>query len=298
MATGFERRPYRFAGLQEQQSGFASSAAVVLPVPYEATCTYRPGARDGPRAIIEASRNIETFDEDDRCDHARRGICTLDEVEPVARGPEYMVEAVERESVPVLDAQKLLVTLGGEHTVSLGAIRAAAARHEGLSVLQIDAHLDLRDVYQGTPFSHACVMRRVLDHARVVAVGARSFSAEEHDFIARRGIEPYTMRRIRREPRWIPEVVRELGRAVYVTVDLDGFDPSQVPATGTPEPGGLLWDEATALLRAVAQARRVVAFDIVELSPIPGHVASDVLAAKLAYKLIGWSLDPPPAGPR
>ncbi|MFC1713221.1 agmatinase family protein [Candidatus Poribacteria bacterium] len=184
-----------------------------------------------------------------------------------------------------------MVMLGGEHSVTPGMVAAFAETHKSMSVLQLDAHTDLRDEYDGTRYSHACAMRRVLEHCPIVQVGIRSLSHPEKRFIDREGLPVFFMRDVRARPGWMDEAIERLAENVYVTIDLDVFDPSIMPSTGTPEPGGMMWDEILVFLKIVAERRRIVAFDIVELSPQPGNIAPDFLAAKLAYKLIGYILD-------
>jgi agmatinase len=201
-----------------------------------------------------------------------------------------MADRVERAVGWVLDEGKLPVLLGGEHSLTAGAVRAAARRVEGLSVLQIDAHADMRDQYLDSRYSHACVMRRVRELVAASSVGIRSLSEEEADHLEAHPAPIWSPRQFRAlGGRWEP-VLDALSDRVYVTIDLDGLDPSLVPATGTPEPGGLDWYEVVDLLAAVARARKIVGFDVVELAPIPGQVASDFLAARLTYRLIGLSL--------
>ncbi|MGH7732074.1 MAG: agmatinase, partial [Candidatus Eiseniibacteriota bacterium] len=259
------------------------------PVPYDFTTTYVGGARNGPDAILHASRNMELWDEEVGAIH-RSGIHTLPALEPAADGPSAMVERVERAVGWILEQGKLPAILGGEHSITAGAVRAAARRHSGLSVLQIDAHGDMRDEYLGTPHSHACVMRRVREIVPAASVGIRSLSEEEADYLARNPQPIWSVRQFRAlGGRWEP-ILDSLTDQVFVTFDLDGLDPSVMPATGTPEPGGLDWYEAVDLLRAVSERSRIVGFDVVELAPNAGQVASDFLAARLVYRLIGLAL--------
>jgi len=205
-----------------------------------------------------------------------------------AGGPEAMVGRIEEVVAELLDDGKFVVTLGGEHTVAVGALRAHARRTPGLSVLAFDANADLRDSYMDTPYSHACTLRRALECAPVVQVGLRSAEREEHEFIRERGLPFYGPREYRAAG---PEsIAAQLADDVYVTIDLDAFDPSQVAAVGTPEPGGLLWDEVSELLGAVARQRRIVGFDVTELAPSLGPRANAQLAAKLTYRLIGLAV--------
>lgn len=281
--------PYNFGALPEESSSLEKSRVVILPVPYDSTSSYKAGARDGPRAIINASRNMELFDEELLEDVSLVGIHTLPELMPDYHGPERMIQKVYQATREILEQGKILVTLGGEHSISLGSIRAHKERYPGLSVLQIDAHLDLRSSYAGTPYNHACVMRRVSELCPLTQVGIRSFSEEEYDFVKEKRLEPFYQSLINNWGDWPEEVIERLSREVYVTIDLDGLDPSIMPSVGTPEPGGLGWRETLRLLKRVAEKRKVVGFDVMELSPDPTNVAPDFLAARLIYKLIGYS---------
>ena len=280
--------PENFLGMSGPDAQYTSARFAVLPIPYEATASFGSGTRDGPRAIITASRQVEDYDVELGRESQRAGIATLDPLEPDARGPEAMHERVFRAARQVVRDGKFLIGLGGEHSITAGLVRAVRARHKSLSVLQIDAHADLRDTYQGSPYSHACVMRRIHDLG-VAAVGAgiRSYSREEARFIraAKKRLVPACV--CHETDAWIPDVVRGLTDAVYVTIDIDAFDPAYAPGTGTPEPGGLDWFQVTDLLAAVASERRIVAADIVEVTPLPPSTVTEFLAARLAYRLIG-----------
>jgi agmatinase len=281
--------PQNFGGLGEEFSSFEGARAVVLPVPYDFSTTYQGGARWGPAAILSASRNMELWDEELGATY-RAGIHTLPEVEPTAAGPEAMVERVERAVGWILDQGRLPAMLGGEHSITAGAVRAAVRRFPGLTVLQLDAHADMRDSYLDSRHSHACVMRRVREMAPAASVGIRSLSEEEADFLRSQPVPLWSVRQLRALRGGFEPLLAALGREVYVTCDLDAFDPSVLPATGTPEPGGLDWYETVDLLAAVARRARIVGFDVVELAPLPGQVASDFLAARLTYRLIGLAL--------
>jgi len=277
--------PFNFGGLADEPlCAYDRARCVVLPVPYEGTVTYRTGAAGGPSALIDASRNMELFDDQLRCEPASIGIHTLPEP-LLPSDPGEVVRLVEVEVAKLLADGKLPVVLGGEHSISIGAAAAAAKRFPALSVLQIDAHADLRDTYRGSRYSHACAGARISELAPLVQVAIRSLSAEE---FPRAGSPPVTtfFARDWHDGR-IPDLVAALSDEVYVTIDLDGLDPSIMPGTGTPEPGGLSWRDATALLARVAAARRVVGFDVVELAPIPGSVASEFTAARLVYRFLG-----------
>lgn len=279
-----------FASLDEEDASYERARVVVLPVPYDSTVTARAGTRDGPRAIIEASADMELYDVGLGAEPFRHGIHTLPELAPHTGSPEAMIDRIESVVCELLDAGKFVVTLGGEHTVAVGAIRAHAARTQDLSVLAFDAHSDLRDEYLDSRYNHACTLRRALEVAPVTQVGLRSASVEDAGLIRERGLAFYSPREYRAAG--AAAVVERLSDNVYVTIDLDHFDPAEMSAVGTPEPGGMHWDEVSDLLAAVAKARRIVGFDVTELSPSLGPRACAQLAAKLAYRLIGFALGP------
>lgn len=275
-----------FLGIQD---AFDKAAVAVLPVPYDLTTTYLPGARFGPRALLTASLNVEFFDEELRWNASQVGIHTLPALEPVASGPQVMIPMIADAVRELFHRGKFPVILGGDHSVSIGAFQALGDSWEEPWVLQLDAHADLREEYQGSPFSHASVMARAEDAFQCVRVGLRSWSEEEDAALWAQPERLFLASEFERRPeQMISRVLQVLGDPVYVTIDLDCLDPGIMPATGTPEPGGLSWTSATALLRAVAEERHVVGFDVTELSPIPGLAAPDYLAARLAYKLISY----------
>jgi len=295
-----------FLGLDGPAAGYADSRAVVIPVPYEATCSYKGGTARGPGAILEASPNAEWFDEELQLELDRVGIATLPALNVERLTPKEMVDTVESSAERAFADGKIVAGLGGEHTVSLGFIKAALRHHPGLTVLQVDAHPDLRETYEGRPICHATVGRRICELAPLVQVGLRAWSIEEerlieatcnrpvnHDAVKSRSVQPLTVfpaARIHRDPDWISQVVSRLGDTIYVTFDVDGLDVSLMPATGTPEPGGLTWRQAADLLHAAAGAARIVGFDVVELSPIPHLHHCDYTAARLAARLIGLAV--------
>ena len=284
MRVGYENCPENFGGLEEELSDYARARVAILPAPYDSTVTFGAGTRGGPRAIIEASRNIELYDVDLGRDPIACGVATLPPLEPDARGPEHEVERIQEVVRGLLADGKVVGLLGGEHTVSVGAVRATVERFRELTVVQIDAHLDLRDTYQGSPYSHACVARRFLETAHLVQVGIRSGSDGEVRFVEEEGLRPVYAREI--GTGWIEEVVSRVRGKVYVSLDLDGLDPSVCGAVGTPEPGGIGWRDATALIAALGEAASIVGFDVVELAPHAFSAASDVVAAKLVMHLI------------
>jgi len=279
-------------GGDPQQSG--DPFAVIVPVPYEKTTTYRKGTAQGPRALLDASTQVELFDEEMRVEPLHRGVLTLDPVD-CEEMPDVLAGELEKLCLPHMQAGRLVGCLGGEHSVSLGPIRAAVRAHGSIGILQVDAHPDLRESYEGTRFGHGCVMRRALDLegvASLVAVGLRAVSDEDDAVIEGDGrihaMYAYDLAARARND-WIREAIEALPERVYVTFDLDGFDPSIVPGTGTPEPGGLGWWDALALLRAVFTQRSVVGFDVVELLPEPPSCVSDFAAARLVFKMLAYS---------
>ncbi len=274
-----------FGGLDFQD--YAKAKVAIFPVPYDATTYYKSGAKDGPRAIIDASRHMELYDVELKRDMSQIGIFTLPEIVCSKNSPREAVRDIKKAVSQLLADKKFILMLGGEHTISIGAVAAFREKYKDLSVLQIDAHTDLRNEFEGTKYHHACAMKRVRDMGvSVTAVGIRSQDEAEAEYIKKEGIKS-----IFYAPQ-IPlqKIISTLSKNVYLTFDLDGLDPSIMPATGTPEPGGLGWYEVLNLIRQVAKEKKIIGADIVELSPLPGIVFPDFLAAKLAYKIIGYSL--------
>ena len=287
----FTFRSYNFLGLPSEFSDFDKSEFVILPVPYEQTTTYQVGTKHAPQAIIAASQEVETFDEELKFEACKAGICTLDYMEMPASGQQGMLEKVYQATKGLINKGKKVVMVGGEHTISIGAVKAFKEKYPNLSVLQMDAHADLRDNYQENRFSHACVMRRIGELSHFVGVGIRNLSEEENEFIQQNKTDIFFAQDMRNCDRWKEKVLDKLGSDVYLTFDLDMFDPSIMPAVGTPEPGGLLWYETLDFLKELAYEKHLVGFDVVELCPIPGLVAPDFLAAKLIYKIIGYIVE-------
>ncbi len=280
--------PDNFLGLDPSLCDYESARFAILPIPYDATASYAAGARDGPRAVITASQQVEWYDEQIGRESCRAGIATLNALEPDARGPGKMHERIFETAADVVRDDKFLFGLGGEHSVTSALVRAVKAKYDKLSVLQIDAHADLRDSYQGSAYSHASVMRRIHEmEINAVGVGIRSYSSEEARFIESAAKRIVSARTCHETDDWIAGVVDALSDDVYVTIDIDGFDPACAPGTGTPEPGGLDWFQVTDLLAAVARSRRIVAADCVEVRPLPPGNVTEFLAARLIYRLIG-----------
>jgi N1-aminopropylagmatine ureohydrolase len=280
--------PLAFGGALPTPRSFEDSKVVVLPVPVDRTTTYVAGTRNGPHEILQASSHMELWDEEIGADVHPIGIFTLPEMELPFGEMAPLVEEIRRVASEILGRDKFLVTLGGEHSITPPLVAAAAARYPGVSVLQIDAHADLRDCYMGTPHNHACAMRRSLEFAKLTQVAIRSLSSEEAAVAGSLNTTIFYDATMRRDPNWIDRVVDTLGNPVYITIDVDGLDPAIMPSTGTPEPGGLSWYEALALLRATMRHRTVIACDVVELSPLPGLMAPNFLCARLVYKIIAY----------
>lgn len=281
---------YNFLGLAEEDSGYEDARAVIIPVPYDSTTSYRAGTREGPFAILTASRQVELYDLDLQCEPLMSGVHTLPELEPDMQGPAATLANIENAVRAVVADGKFPVMLGGEHSITTAPIKAIKEKYgASLSVLQLDAHSDLRDSYENTPFNHASVMRRVYDLADITQVGIRNTCRDEIDFIKSVGHDGiFWAHEINgSDLSWVDRVLRRLGENVYITIDLDAFDPSIMPAVGTPEPGGMLWYQTLHLLNRVIEEKNVVGFDVVELCPIPGNIASDFMAAKLVFKMLG-----------
>lgn len=279
-----------FAGIERPFSDYEPSTIAVWPVPFERTVSYGTGTAQGPAAILAASTQVELYDEELGGEPYRVGVATLPEFSPPAEDLGEAIEQIRDAARPHFAAGKVLLTLGGEHGLTTGPVRAARDVHGDIGVVQFDAHADQRDAYEGTPWSHACVMRRLHeDGLPTLAVGIRALSVEEGELIRRRGLPivwGYELDAL--ESRRFQELLDALPESVYLTFDVDYFDPALVPATGTPEPGGGLWWPTLRLLRELFQRKRVVGMDVVELAPLAGQPASDFLAARLVYKLIAY----------
>jgi agmatinase len=284
--------PPRFGIFEERYASRESARIAILPVPYDGTSTWIKGADRGPAALLSASLALELYDIETGGEVYRLGIHTAPAVRE-SRSPERMIRSVRARADALLADGKFVVTIGGEHSVSVGAIAAHAARHPGLSVLQLDAHSDLRDEFRGSRYNHGCVMARARELCPVVQVGIRSMDGEEKARMRPGSV--FFAQDLQGDDRWMAQVIRRLARDVYLTVDLDAFDPSIMPSTGTPEPGGLLWYPVLRLLRRVFRERHVVGFDLVELCPSEHNRGPDFLAAKLLYTLLSYKFCDAPA---
>ena len=283
---------HRFGDVPYPHGEYTNARVVVLPVPYDSTVTARAGARDGPEAMIANSQDMELYDIGLGFEAYLHGIYTSPSVAVTNESPEAMINRVHDIANDFVRDGKFLATFGGEHTIAVGSFRAHRDRYPGLSVLAIDAHADLRDEYNETRYNHACSLRRMLDDVPVSQVGLRSAALEEAQLIKERNLPFYSPRAFRALPD-LSRIVDGLSDYVYVTIDLDGIDSGEMAAVGTPEPGGLRWDEVSMLMEAVAAKKRIVGFDIMELAPDLGPKACSYAAAKLAYRMIGLSLGPP-----
>jgi agmatinase len=287
-----------FLGLEEDHSSYKKSRVVILPVPYERTVSYGGGTGKGPSAILEASHYVEFYDEETRREvHRELGIATLQPLKLSKKRDEETLEDIYEAVRALLNDHKFVISLGGEHTISQATIAAHAEKYRDLSVVQIDAHSDLRMEYQGSKFSHASVMARVaefIDPKRIVQIGIRAQCIEEAALIRKKRINTLYAHEIRGGKYtkllrlWDDYAIEKLGQRVYVTFDVDGFDPSIMPSTGTPEPNGLFWDETMRFLRKLSSKRTIVGCDVVELAPVKGLHHPDLTAAKLVSKMINY----------
>lgn len=292
---GFENN---FLGIEEEFSSFENSKVVILPVPYEKSVSYGKGTKDGPRAILDASHYVEFYDEETKREiHRELGITTLEPLEVATLNEEAALELIYENITQLIKQNKFIVMIGGEHTITQSSLAAHAERYRDLSILHIDAHSDLRSDYQGSKFSHASVMARVcefLDPHRLVQVGIRAQSIEEAEFIEMNGVTTLYAHEIRAGKYtrllkyWYDFPIDKLTQHVYVTFDVDGFDPSIMPATGTPEPNGLFWDETMRFLRKLSERRIIVGCDVVELAPIQDLHHPNLTTAKLISKMINY----------
>lgn len=281
----------RFCGLPDEYANLDMAAIVLLPVAFDLTTTYQKGSDKGPEALIEASRNLELYDIETDSEVYEKGIHTANEIRK--NTSEEMLEETYQSTSKLLKQGKFVVTVGGEHSISPAPIRAHAERFPGMSVLQLDAHADLQPAYEGNPLSHASAMFRVKaipEVSSLVAVGIRSMSSNELEFMDQD--RTYFAHAISGKLDWIDTVIDQLSDDVYITLDLDVFDPSIMPSTGTPEPGGMDWYTVLHLIREVAKRKRIVGFDVVELCPNPANKAPDFMAAKLIYKMLSYIFTP------
>lgn len=280
--------PFNFLGLPAASCDPDRSRAVILPVPYERTTSYAGGTARGPEAIIEASRYVELYDEELESEPYHAGVHTAAPLDLTGLDAPGSMARIEQEVHGYLERDKWICMLGGEHTITTGGVRAALKRYPSLTVVQLDAHADLRDEYEGTPWSHACVMRRVHDLCPAVAIGIRALSREEAEFA--RSHEKHILYAHQMDADWPERALEGISGDVYLTFDLDFLDPTLMPSTGTPEPGGGTYGPTLRFLRGLADRARVVAMDMVELMPLRGLHAPNFSAARLLYKIMGYCL--------
>lgn len=276
-----------FLDLPENLSDLENAMVVLLCLPYEASTTYGKGTKNGPQAILEASGHIETYDEELDIEPCQIGISTQVPFESFDSVPETAIRQITDACESFLKRKKFVVSVGGEHTITVGLVRAFKKSFPDMWVLQLDAHSDLRHSYMNSPLNHACVMARVAEICPYIGVGIRSSTLSERQSLKAPSKIVYA-HEMNQNPAWSDQVLADLGDLVYLTIDLDFFDPSVVPCVGTPEPGGFQWYETLNFLKKLSETKRIIGFDVVELSPEPNFVVSDVVAAKLIYKLLGY----------
>jgi agmatinase len=278
--------PYNLFGLEEQD--YYKAKVVAVPVPYDSTTTYKSGTRDGPRALIEASRNIELYSEETGTDISKIGIYTTEEIAPDFGSPEKMVKRIESEIQPILDDKKMPLLIGGEHSITLGSLRPIAQSNKKMSFLHFDAHSDSRDTFMGSKFCHACIAARAAELCSTYSVGIRSIDEESAKKSSK---EILYMKQIHKmnAQQIIKSIVANTEKNIYLSVDLDVLDSSEMPSVGTPEPDGLSFFELKEIIKGVSAKKNILGMDFVELNPIPGFVAPNYLAAKLIYLSLGYA---------
>lgn len=277
-----------FAGIDKQYAQYDIADIVLQPVMYDGTSTWGKGADRSLDAFLTAAENMELYDIETDSEVYRHGIHLLPELTSF-QTPEEMVEGVYRQTHNLLDSGKFLTFLGGEHSVSIGIMRALHEKYPDITIVQLDAHADLRGSYDGSPYNHACALHEISRDTNVIQVGIRSMDISEKQYLKKENC--YFAKDIVGESDWIEDAVAKMTEQVYITIDLDVFDPSIMPATGTPEPGGMGWYEVLRFIKAIINQRNVIGFDLVELAPIDGQPASDFLAAKLYYKLLSYQFN-------
>ena len=280
------KQQINFGDPPQRYCAYDKAKIVILPAPFDATSTWIKGADKGPAAILEASANMETYDIETDSEVFKQGIFT-DKPTKEKKSPEKMVVELKARVLKHIKNKKYVVTLGGEHSISAATIQAHVESFDNVSVLQFDAHADLREEYHGTKFNHACVMARAREIAPIVQVGIRSADTSERNSIYKKS-NVFLAQDIYDNNNWFGKCLGKLTKNVYLTIDLDAFDPAILPSTGTPEPGGLGWYQVLDFLKLLMKKKNVVGFDIVELCPNPQNKASDFLAAKLIYKLLSY----------
>lgn len=274
-----------FGGIPNEFATFEFAKVLLQSVPYDGTSTWGKGANKGFEAFLDAAANMELYDIETDSEVYEQGVHILPTINE-DRSPEAMTEAVYKATQLAIDSGKMFTLFGGEHSVSIGAIKAFCEKHPDITILQLDAHADLRPEYDGSACNHACALHWASKNANLVQVGVRSMDVVEKPFL--KSEKCFFAPQIRKDPNWMTKALAQMGEKVYLTIDLDAFDPSIMPATGTPEPGGLFWDETLTFLKMVFETKNVLAFDIVELAPIVGIKYPQFMAAKLYYKLLSY----------
>jgi agmatinase len=281
-----------FLSLPDAELTTLENAKVVIQqIPYEYTSSYIAGSDKGPKAMVDASHFVEFYDEElDQETYKNIGIATLDSLDFDGKVDEDAMMLIANQTRELLNKDKFVVSLGAEHTVTNGFIRAYKEKYPSISILQIDAHSDLRQEYNGNPYSHASVMARINDMGvNLVQVGIRAQCLEESQLIKSSPIiNTWYAHMLDKDNKWIDACIDKLGDVVYVSIDADGFDPSIVPAVGTAEPGGLSWQQGTQLLKRLCERKKVVGFDIVEIAPREVDIITEFTMAKLCYKFLGY----------
>ncbi|NEN25569.1 agmatinase [Cryomorpha ignava] len=280
-----EEYPNNFGGIPNEYARLETAKVVVIPVPYDGTSTWQKGADEGPAALLDAARNMELYDIETGTEVYQEGIYLAPPVTE-NESPEAMVEAVYKTVASYLEKGKMVTALGGEHSISIGVIRAYMEKYKELTILQIDAHADLRESYEGSKCNHACAVYEANQKAHLVQVGIRSMDVSENKVMKRENV--FFAHEMATNSKWMNEAIDRMTRDVFITIDLDAFDPSIMPSTGTPEPGGMQWYETLKFIRKVNKKRNIVGFDIVELMPNAEEKSSDFLAAKLYYKILTY----------
>lgn len=274
-----------YAGIPDEFAHLETSKIVLIPVPYDGTSTWVKGSDKGPEAFLEASENMEIYDIETDTEVYKKGVFLANPINEKS-SPEAMVNQVHQTVMNFLRKGKFVTVFGGEHSVSIGSIRAFKEYFKNLTILQIDAHADLRDQYEGSACNHACAVHEAQKTANLVQIGIRSMDASEKKFLKKENC--FFAHEIHADPKWMKKALKRLTKNVFITIDLDGFDPSIMPSTGTPEPGGLTWHQVVNFIKMVAKENNIVGFDIMELCPNENNKAPDFLAAKLYYKILSY----------
>ncbi len=280
--------PWNFLGLDSSETSYKKAKFVIVPIPYDSTQSYRTGSRNGPHQIIDASRYVELFDIESQNEPYKKGIFTLEEMETIKGNPAKTLERVRTSIKSLLNDGKIPVLIGGEHTITFGAVQAFP---KDVVVVVFDAHADLRESYEEDRLSHACVMRRIIESGRdVIAIGVRSMSQEEYNFAKENTVSIFFRETLKKEFRQsLTDVLSRIkGKNVYLSLDVDVFDPSEAPAVSTPEPDGLSFGEVKEIIREICYSAKIVGVDFVEVTPIPGNNITEFLSARILYKIIGY----------